>query len=439
MATNPFEDFMEEIVRKDKAGAVTTPAELRENQFGMPLRHYAQQYLFGATGLRLKVFHSIAGVPASCKSPLLFDLMAHICADAEHGGLGGIGFLYELEDKISPTLLQSMLSSYGLALGKNFKVLRDQTIEEAMDHLATQVIPAAKKHLAKCDIPIVIGLDSIGGASASDTVEKISKEGVAGKGYYNKAHYLKYFCENAGKVIDFVPMVVICVNQEKEQAAATPYGPPQKKITGGVSQVFKDGHMISTNFKTLASGDGKIITIRTTKTSFCDARKIEVCFRWNKFGTSQEDAYGHHFEWALASAKCIADPEKGVGDIRDICDVKISDQNLVTSQKLNLKSVTPEVFEQSLFAPENAAVLNELYAYQKIERIKSVAEYADYIKRRKSSAATAEDPEQPAGKKAEKKPTRAAKKPTAKPLFEQSEEATEAELPQDDVQELDNV
>lgn len=422
---NPMDKLMEHLLKNDKEGVITTPKEFKEQQFGMPLRHYAQQYLFGATGLRLKVFHSIAGVPASCKSPLLFDLMGHICAPAEAGGLGGIGFLYELEDKISPTLLNSMMAQYGDIVDGPLRLVRDLTIEGAMKHIAKQILPAYRMNITSYDLPMVIGMDSIGGAASSDTVKKIESEGAAGKGYYDKAHFIKYFCENAGALIGDIPVVFICVNQEKEQAAAA-YGPPQKKITGGMSQVFKDGHMISATYKTLASGDGKVITLRTTKTSFCDARKIEVTFRWNKFGTSQEDAYGHHFDWALASARCLADPDKGVGELRDICDVKVSDLGLVTCPQLGLKSVKPDEFEAALMSDQK--VLNALYVYQKIDVIKDMAGYAEYHKSKKAAGKkpkeTVEEAQPKVTVKTKKAPKKDKPEVTKKPLF--SEEAEDA-------------
>lgn len=398
MATSFIDDLMEDLIKDDKEGAIMTVQELREHQYGIPLRYYAQRYLFGATGLRLKVFHSISGMPQSCKSPLLFDLMGHICADSEHHGMGGIGFIYELEDKISPTLLSSVMGQYGDIIGKSFRVVKDMTIEGAFAHLCKKLIPMYNKHVKDYDIPMIVGLDSIGGAASKDTVTKLKEEGAAGKGFYDKAHYMKYFCENAGQVIGDIPMVVVCINQEKEAASSTPgsYGPPQKKITGGASQVFKDGHMISASFRTLASGDGKIITLRTTKTSFSDARKLEVEFRWNKFGTSLDDAYGHHFEWALASAKCLAAPDKGVGDIRDIANVSVSDKNLVTCPQLDCKSVPPEEFEAALNAPEYEKVLNDLYMYQKIERIKDLAAYKEYMKERKERQKSKKEKEEEA-------------------------------------------
>lgn len=386
MSSSAIEGLMDYLQKKDKQGVITTIEELKENQFGLPLEHYAQWYLFGANALRLKVFHSIAGMPQSCKSPLLFDLMGHVCADPMQGGLGGIGFLYELEDKISPTLLASMMSRFGDIIDKTFRPVKGLTIEEAISHIATKIIPAYKKFAPSMDVPVIIGLDSIGGSASSDTVKKITTEGSAGKGFYDKAHYMKYFCENAGHVIGDIPMVIMCINQEKEQAAATPYAPIQKKITGGVSQVFKDGHMISASYKTLGSGDGKIITLKTTKTSFSDARKIEVVFKWNKFGANEKDAYGHKFNWALATAKCLADPDKGVGELRDIADVKVSDLGLVTCPQLGCKSVQPEEFEQALMDPSNKEILDQLCVYQKIDKIKGMSEYKEYLKARKDRA-----------------------------------------------------
>lgn len=417
MAKSFIDSLMDDLQKTDKTGVIATVTELRENQYGLPLRHYAQQYLFGATGLRLKVFHSISGIPASCKSPLLFDLMGHICASPDNGGLGGVGFLYELEDKISPTLLSSMMSKYGGIIENSFKLIQSLTIEGAIGHMTRQIIPAYRKNVTASTLPLVIGFDSIGGASSSDTVKKIVTDGAAGKGFYDKAHYMKYFCENAGQLMGDIPMIIICVNQEKEQAAATSYGPPQKKITGGASQVFKGGHMISASFKNMATGDAKLITLRTTKTSFCDSRRIEVMFRWNKFGTDDADAYGHHFEWALAAAKCIAAPDKGVGEIRDICDVKVSDADLVTCPQLSCKSVPAEEFEAALMAPENAKLLCALQLYQKIERIKGMDEYAVHMKELKKSAkGTEEEPEPAPEKAATKAKAKPAKKPPPKPI-----------------------
>ena len=376
-----FIDGMLEGLRKTggDAGVVSTVSELRENQFGIPLRHYAQQYLFGATGLRIQVFNSIAGMKESCKSSVLFDLMGDVCAAQEDGGQGGLAVLYELEGKISPTLLHSILRQHGETAENSFIVRHGLTLEGAMKDLNGDVLPMYEKVCPKRDAPLIIGFDSIGGSGSEDTIKKLKKEGTSGKGYYDKAHFMKYFCENMGVLLhrSRIPVVIVCVNQEKEKASSTPYGPPQKSITGGTSQLFKAGHMISASVRKLASGDGNIVTLRTSKTSYCDPRKIEVEFRWNKFGKSEDDMYVIRFDWGLASARCLADPEKGVGEIRDIADVKVSDQKLVTCPQLGCRSVTTDEFEKALMS--NEKVLKQLQIYQKIERLKDLTTYPEYV------------------------------------------------------------
>lgn len=360
--------MVQSLAKKGMEGTVTSVKELRENQYGIPLKHYAQQYLFGATGLRIHVFNSIAGSPGSCKSSLLFDLMGDVAAPVEDGGLGGFAMVCELEGKISPQTFNSILRGHTLNT-ENVTILKDMTLEQAIVAV-NQSLTVYKSICPKKDKPMLIGLDSIGGASSADTIEKMS-EGKAGKGYYDKAHYMKYFCENMGTILakENIPVVIVCINQEKEVQSQT-YGPPSKRVTGGISQVFKEGHMISASAVKLNSGTGNRVILKTTKTSFCDPRKIEVIFRWNKFGLDSDDPYQLRFDWALASAMCLAEPTAGVGDLRDIIDVKVSTQELVTCPQLGLKSVVPTEFEAALMA--NTDLLQQLYTYQKIEQLRSV-------------------------------------------------------------------
>lgn len=393
MSDKFLDSFVAGLKSTRTGGIVTSVSEMKENQFGVPLKHYAQQYLFGATGLRIQVFNSIQGQKEVGKSTTMFDLMGDVCGAEEDGGQGGLAVLYELEGKISPSILYSILRNHGERALEACIPRLGMTLEEAMADLNVNILPMYLKACPKLDKPLMIGFDSIGGSSSDDTIQKLKKEGVAGKGYYNKQHFMKYFCENQGAIFAKlnIPVVVILINQEREVAAATFGAAPQKTITGGKAQMFKDGHMISASKKALASGDGNILYFKTAKTSFCDPRKIEVEFRWNKYGQKQEDAYEAHFMWALASAKCLADPEKGVGDIRDICNVKVSDKDLVTCDQLGLRSVPAEEFEAALFA--NDDILSQLYTYQKIERLRDLSGYADYIKSLKGGKAPEAEPE----------------------------------------------
>lgn len=408
-----IDGFLEGLENPKTGGLVMTVQELVDNQYGIPLRHYAQQNLFGATGLRMQVFYSIQGPKEAGKSTVLYDLMGDICGAEELGGLGGLAVLYELECKISPSILKSILMRHGEEAVRSFIIRKGMTIEQALSDINKTIIPLYVKLCPKRDKPIIVGLDSIGGSASEDTITKLKTSDTPGKGYYDKQHYLKYWCENQGVIFERegIPIVIVCINQEREQASATPFGPPQKTITGGKAQLFKDGLMLSASKKALASGDGNLVYLRTTKTSFCDSRKIEVEFRWNKYGQKVDDAYEARFLWGLAAARCLENPDKGVGDIRSICDVKVSDQGLVTCPQLDLKSVDPDEFEAALMADKE--LLDKLYTYQKIERLKGLDEFAEYsaaVRARMAGKAPKEKPEEPKQRPAAKA------KPKAKPL-----------------------
>lgn len=381
-------DLIKQVQTAD-GGVAMTIGEYAENQYGMHLPHYSQQFLFGSTGLRFGVVHSISGMQQSCKSPFLMDLMKTMVLPPEENGSGGIAYYYDLEDKCSPTLLKSMFADHPemvVSAQSPFQMVRKVTINKAEAHVFKKLLPQYCKAVPDMDVPIMIGWDSIGGAAAEDTVSKIQSDGEAGKGFYDKAHLMKYLCENWGALIGNIPLVFIVINQEKESAAATPGSyAPQKHLTGGTSQLYKAGHMISVSYKNQPLKDGKIITMRTDKTSFCDFRKLIVRFVWNQFGDRVTDSQGHRWLWAEASARCLATPEV-VGELRDIIDVKLSDQGLVTCPTFGLKSVQPEEFETALFSEENKEVLNELYNYQKIEKLKTVDEYKEYVEKSKDRA-----------------------------------------------------
>lgn len=427
MATNPLDMFVAGL-RSGKNGAMCyTAKELREAQFGFPLRHYAQQYLFGATGLRIQVFNSIQGEKEVGKSTFSFDLAGHVCADPEHGGLGGMCVIYELEGKISPTVLHSILAGYGERAEQWCRIVPGLTLGGAMTHLNQNVLPLYKQVAPKFDVPLFVVFDSIGGSAEDDTIKKLETSAI-GKGFYDKQHFMKYFCENEGLIFSRlgIPIVVMCVNQEREKAAATVgTNAPQKIITGGRAQLFKDGHMLRARKEKLGTGDGNLITLATAKTSFCDAREIKVTFRWNKHGKIADDAYEARFEWALASAQFLANPTNGVGELRDICDVKVSaDRHLVTCPQLDLKSVEPEEFEQALFA--NREILEKLYTFHKIEQLRDLSTYAAHLAAVKDGKPTNDEPEPEPEPKTKAKPKPKAKPKSRAKATQTAEEASDA-------------
>ena len=88
-------DALIERLKTSKTGPVAgTLREMREHQYGIPLPHFAQQHLFGATGIRIWCFVSIQGKAGVGKSTLLYDLCGLVAGAVKDGGLGGMAFVY---------------------------------------------------------------------------------------------------------------------------------------------------------------------------------------------------------------------------------------------------------------------------------------------------------------------------------------------------------
>lgn len=394
MESNSFMTNLLSRISDADGGIAMNIAEFKERQYGLQLPFFILRYLYAATGLRFGVMHSLSGMPQTCKTPFLLELMKWTCMDRSEGGQGGIGYYYEMEYKLSPSLVYSLFADHPeliKAKPSPFNIIQHPkrdgsvlTLEQAEKHMTKKLLPTyASVMEGNYGIPLLIGMDSIGGSASDDVVKKLETDGTAGKGYYDKTHIMKHLSENISGILKDLPVVVVCINQEKERQAGLPGQQViVKKVTGGDSQVFKFGHMASFSMKKMHNG--KLVRISTTKTSFSDDRKAEIRFTWNQFGSKDSDSQGHRWHWELAGAKLLADPSafgQSVGDLRDIIEVKVSEADLVTCPTLGLKSVPPEEFEKALNA--DTRVLHELYRFYKIEELKSVDEYAEYKKARK--------------------------------------------------------
>ena len=153
--------------------------EFKDAQYGLHMKHYCQQYIFGSTWLRYGGFYMTAGKFKTCKSPFAFWL-AHTCCERD-----GIAFLYELEGKASPTLMSSMFADHPewMAPGGQFRIIRGMTLDEAEKHFTQKVLRNFQKVKAY-DTPLLVDWDSISGSALSDAVKKIQEDGTAGRGYY---------------------------------------------------------------------------------------------------------------------------------------------------------------------------------------------------------------------------------------------------------------
>lgn len=87
MAKSSLNALLNTLSKAD-GGISMSIQEFKDAQYGLPLKHYCLQYLFGSTGLRYGGFYMTAGKFKTCKSPFAFWL-AHTCCERD-----GIAFLY---------------------------------------------------------------------------------------------------------------------------------------------------------------------------------------------------------------------------------------------------------------------------------------------------------------------------------------------------------
>lgn len=422
MAKSSLNALLNTLSKAD-GGISMSIQEFKDAQYGLPLKHYCLQYLFGSTGLRYGGFYMTAGKFKTCKSPFAFWL-AHTCCERD-----GIAFLYELEGKASPTLMSSMFADHPewMAPGGQFRIIRGMTLDEAEKHFTQKVLRNFQKVKAY-DTPLLVDWDSISGSAMSDAVKKIQDDGTAGKGYYEKSHVMKYLAENWSVLIGNLPVIFVGVLQEKEKAAeGFSRAGTVKTYGGGDSQLFKAGTLLS--FSVIGNmPNGKAVRIKTALNGFADARQIDTKFVWDQFGNMQSESQGHRWLFAEATARCLAQPAI-VGDLRDIIDVKLGDDGLVTCKQFGQTKVTPEEFEAALFADENKETLEQLYRYQKIEKIKTPEEYLDFVNSQENKEAAFKQAEKDA--KAEEKARKEAElkaKEEAKQARKEAKAKKQAEL-----------
>ncbi|MGN0909020.1 MAG: hypothetical protein ACI4NA_05320, partial [Succinivibrio sp.] len=380
-----FLDAMIERLKTSKTGPVAgTLREMREHQYGIPLPHFAQQHLFGATGIRIWCFVSIQGKAGVGKSTLLYDLAGLVAGSRDDAGLGGMSFIYDTEHKTDPRFQLSILLKHGERAVRACRVTFTNTLKECLEGFNAGVLKSYVEVCPDRSAPMLVGIDSIGGSGSEDTIKKVETEGAVGKGFTDKSHIVKHWCENQSSILDRyrVPAVVICINQEKDGIPAPGMTVAPKTITGGGSQGFKCGYMISVSAPS-TKNDGKTLRLKTVKSSYSDPRMVEVDLRWDVHGNRDggEDVDNARFKWALASARLLQTPDRLIGDLKSICEVSVSEKELVTCQQLGLRSVQPEEFEAALFSEEHADVLDQLYRFFKIERIRPVSEYPEHIAR----------------------------------------------------------
>lgn len=344
---------------------------------GIPLGNLVLEYVFASNVLLMERLVMLSGKPASCKSTLGFYLLKLA------GMNGGGGQLVDTENKVSPTLLASILREYEprvqvvtaptldkaqaamtAAIQTYIKgdVQQDEPADpgiddESIDFIKPKKKPVAPKKKVHVDNtwPFGIMMDSINPKTEA-TADKIAEEGSAGKSYADGANSNTTYLANMMGVMMGRNVFMVAVGHAKPgmPAPGSKPGMDTTTVPGGAAWMFHASyHFRLTGYagKSSKAVNSKIVTIQNKKNSMGDEnRKVKVAFYWCK---SEEDATQQMswFDWEQATVDLLTDKETmPVNKLSTIINVVKHDDGTVNCKELKLKDASPTEFAAALYA-----------------------------------------------------------------------------------------
>jgi len=284
----------------------------------------------------------LAGKPASCKSADLFDIM-RMCIHA-----GGIAHLIETEHKLNMHFLNSII---GHNNKERIRIDMAETVQEAQDFI-TDAINYYKDNCPDRDMPFVIGVDSLAGATTVDIKEDIKKEGHASKAYPEAALLWSNYFKALSSDLIGLPVIIVFTNHLKDKIDSK--GPAKVNTkSGGISQDFHAAqyiYMSKIKDIELVSREGKLISMKVQKCGLGPAnRKIEVPVLWDfdKIDKSDNPVQNTKWDWHAATARLLVN-KKLVNRIANVSDVTCN-ANRYSSKRLGLIRVDDTKLGEAVF------------------------------------------------------------------------------------------
>ena len=183
----------------------------------VPIPNLAVRHLIQSNGWPLASITSSSGPPKSLKSSFSFEVIRWYL------GAGGAVLYIDTENKLSPTLLYSMVSEdYAVPpLDVLLSILKTQTTEEWQSGVSSRVeglediLTKTKK---KPEFPTLVVVDSIGAAGSEAMSAAIAKDGNApGKGFSDVAQLNTQFMRYLSSGQVGMPLTTHFVNHEKNR------------------------------------------------------------------------------------------------------------------------------------------------------------------------------------------------------------------------------
>ncbi|MEM4153183.1 MAG: hypothetical protein QXK80_03685 [Candidatus Pacearchaeota archaeon] len=224
-----YDDLVEgliESVDSDFPGHIYTGKESEKLNICLPVP-LAVSYLLQQEGFPLGRITTIVGEPGVSKSSFSAEIARW------HRLQKGTSFMIDLEAKISPELLASIVNYDKKALIINNKL---KTLTDWVNYLNT-LINKCKEQVGT-QIPICFIVDTVSSSLEDSEYKRIFEESDLSRSYPAEALFLtKYFKVLPKEILNF-PYSVVLVNQLK--FGNTPQGFPIRRIAGGAVIKFQE-------------------------------------------------------------------------------------------------------------------------------------------------------------------------------------------------------
>lgn len=270
--------------RGEGGDVVLAANEANNLLIGLPMPALAMEYLFQQDAFLLGLVYHLSGLPSSCKSAFLYEIMRLFA------NCGGGAHLLETEDKWSEVLMRSIVRYRQDEV--KVTINRCQSVEDWQAHMTYWLTNDPRKLIGTKElpgpgatVPILTAVDSIMGRTSQETQEKIigpKGTGFATRGYSVEANYLSTYMRSTPHLLDGWPFAVFLVNHLKEGTDSQ--GRPTERTLGGTSVDFQGSFELKA--KKLGEvkcekWDGVVVRLRCYKNSFGSSnREIITRLLW---------------------------------------------------------------------------------------------------------------------------------------------------------------
>ena len=327
---------------------------------GVPFGNFALEVCFSETVLGLGRIICFDGMPASCKSSLLFE-MCRIVDNAN-----GASCVVDTEQKATENLGQGIV---GYDNWHKIKFVSPGDFDEALKIVTgmIQLFQKAAKTHGKC-VPLLIGVDSTNGAVSASEMEKMTSDGTASRSFDDIARISTKYLKFVTSVLSHLPIVLIGIRHERMVDNGYGIKIPEPKGAGAWGfHAYNTFHLARVGDRDLERAGGRDLMIHLKKGTD-PGIKVPVTMWWQEeFLDCGESRRHFWFDWSLATFNILTCsggskvPKRFTSSMKDVLGAMTASGGKVVCKPLGLTTpAPPEELHNALYSPDNKKILDTL-------------------------------------------------------------------------------